>query len=126
MKFQTKEPEKKHTTATEKDKKTRLNLGTKFQCDAILEHENSKRKNADFGANLVKVLASKFDSIENKSNESNKVNLKQIMKEQSKLISNLKEQITSKDKRIQELEENIKHILCPNLEIALSMTESSA
>ena len=79
FKFQTKEPAKK--TETEKDKKTSLNLGKKYQCEAILDHENNKIRKTNYGASQVKVLASKFDSIEKKTNENSKVNLKQIMKE---------------------------------------------
>ena len=100
-------------------------MGTKFQHENAFDQENNFKRNVDYGSNIVRGLACKFDSIEKKNIGCTRTNLKQISKEQAKLISNLKDQVVSKEKRIQELENKIKLLMSPN-EIKISMNESSA
>ena len=112
-------------TATEKDMKTSLNLGTKFQQmqqkflgetwnypDIDLDDIYSVKD--DSGSKSVKTLSSKFDFQETKEVEEDKTNLKRVVKEQKKLISNLKDQVEVKDRRIQELEAKVKLLATNN------------
>lgn len=117
-------------TATEKDLKTSLNLGTKFQqIQGNIGHNchnhSDNETRAEYGSNIVAELTSKFDSIERKQNANTKANLKQVVKEQSKVISNLKDQVGRKDQRIQELEEKVKFLLSNNQTSPLSMKQTS-
>jgi phage shock protein A len=68
---------------------------------------------ADSGSKSVKTLSSKFD-FQEKEVEGDKTNLKRVVKEQKKLISNLKDQVEVKDRRIQELEAKVKLLLSNN------------
>ena len=114
-------------TATEKDIKTSLNLGTKFQqmqqkflgetCDypnIDIDLDDIYKVKVDSGSNSVKTLTSKFDFQETKEGEEDKIDLKRVVKEQKKMISNLKDQVEVKDRRIQELEAKVKHLLSNN------------
>jgi len=128
-KIQTKEFDKNNlnVTATDKDIKTSLNLGKKFQqihgnigYDCYNHSDNETK--AENGSNIVAELTSKFDSIERKENTNTKTNLKQVVKEQGKLISNLKDQVGRKDQRIRELEEKVKLLLSKNQTTAVTMS----
>ena len=68
----------------------------------------------DSGSKSVKTLTSKFDFQETKEVEDDKTNLKRVVKEQKKLISNLKDQVEVKDRRIQELEAKVKLLATNN------------
>ena len=109
-------------TATEKDIKTSLNLGTKFQqmqqkflgetCNypnIDIDLDDIYKAKVDSGFNSVKTLSSKFDfHQETKEGEEDETNLKRVVKKQKILISNLKDQLEVKDRRIQELEAKVK------------------
>ena len=132
IQFQTKEFDNNdlNVTATEKDIKTSLNLGTKFQqIQGNIGHNcynhSDNETRAEYGSNIVAELTSKFDSIERKENANTKANLKQVVKGQSMVISNLKDQVGRKDQRIQELEEKVKLLLSNNQTSPLSMKQTS-
>merc|ERR1712064_82539 len=94
---------------SEKDIKTSLNLG--------------KKKN-----NSVKCLTNKFDYNENKNSTKSEIDLKQVVNEQTKLISNLREQLQAKDQKIKELEANMKLLLKnipPKLDLSLELNGHS-
>ena len=112
-------------TATEKDIKTSLNLGTKFQQMQQkflgetwnypdIDLDDIYRVKVDSGSKSVKTLSSRFDFQETKEVEDDKTDLKIVVKEQKKLISNLQDQVEVKDKRIQELEAKVKLLATKN------------
>ena len=115
-------------TATEKDIKTSLNLGTKFQqmqqkflgetCNypnIDIDLDDIYKAKVDSGFNSVKTLSSKFDfHQETKEGEEDETNLKRVVKKQKILISNLKDQLEVKDRRIQELEAKVKLLATNN------------
>ena len=112
-------------TATEKDIKTSLNLGTKFQQMQQkflgetwnypdIDLDDIYRVKVDSGSKSVKILSPKFDFQETKEVEEDKTNLQRVVKEQKKLISNLQDQVEVKDRRIQELEAKVKLLATNN------------
>ena len=129
--FQTKKTENRPKNiniadiASEKDIKTSLNLGTKFQkvqkkfsdnsfLDIDLDLNTMYKASVQSGSNSVKVLTSKFDYRDNKEVEDSEVELKRVVNEQKKLISNLKDQVEVKERRIQELEMKVKLMIRNN------------
>ena len=105
---------------TEKDRKTSLNLGTKYQ------HNNNNNNNTrDVAAktatnynnlNSVKYLTNKFDYRNNNNHRSEHVTpsdteLKQLVQEQTELITNLRDKLEAKDKRIKELESKVRLLM---------------
>ena len=112
-------------TETEKDIKTSLNLGTKFQQMQQkflgetwnypdIDLDDIYRVKVDSGSKSVKTLSSRFDFQETKEVEDDKTDLKIVVKEQKKLISNLQDQVEVKDRRIQELEAKVKLLATNN------------
>jgi len=113
--------------ASEKDIKTSLNLGTKFQQvqnkfsdnsydspDINLDLNTMYKASVQSGSNSVKLLTTKFDYRDNKEVEDSEVELKRVVNEQKKLISNLKDQVEVKERRIQELEMKVKLMIRNN------------
>jgi len=111
---------------SEKDIKTSLNLGTRLQQNVGNFNSSinySKNKN-----NSVKCLTNKFDYNENKNSTKSEIDLKQVVNEQTKLISNLREQLQAKDQKIKELEANMKLLLKnipPKLDLSLELNGHS-
>ena len=114
--FQTKEseyrPKINTNTASEKDIKTNLNLGTKFQqtqkkfsgessnsSDIDIDLDNIYKSTIQSGSNSVKVLSSKFDYRDNKEVENTEAELKRVVNEQKKQICNLKDQVEKERER---------------------------
>ena len=104
-------------TALNKDVKTSLNFGTKFQdmkeelldnsrnrfYDPQLLHRNSN--------STVRSLTSKFDIKNSYETANSKEKLKRIVKDQNNLISSLNSQLEAKEKRIKELEYTLKVVI---------------
>ena len=69
--------------------------------------------NINNNLNNVRTLTNKFDNHNNCSRDLSvtEIELKQVVNEQTKLISNLKDQLHAKDKRIFELETKVKMLL---------------
>jgi len=109
---------------SEKDIKTSLNLGRLQQNVGNFNSSiNYSNKN-----NSVKCLTNKFDFNEKKNSTKSEIDLKQVVNEQTKLISNLREQLQAKDQKIKELEANMKLLLKnipPKLDLSLEMNGHS-
>ena len=76
----------------------------------------------DNNLNNVRTLTSKFDN-QNSCNRDlsvTEIGLKQVVNEQTKLISNLQDQLFAKDKRIRDLETKVK-LLLRNTKLDLSL-----
>ena len=101
---------------SEKDLKTSLNLGTKLQQNGF------NNGHTVLGEKSVTSLTNKFD-FRSKNIVTSETELKQIVNEQTKLISNLREQLEAKDKKIIELEKNVKILLenIPTTKLDLSL-----
>ena len=73
----------------------------------------------------VKSLTNKFDhhNYKESTNISSEVELKQVVNEQTKLITNLKGQLEAKDRKIKELESHLKTLLknIPTTKLDLSL-----
>jgi len=113
-------------TASEKDIKTSLNLETKFQhvqkkwsggslgsprLDLDLDLDQIYKSSIPSGASSVRSLTSRFDykdGKDNKESEEAEVELKRVVNNQFKQISNLRTQVESKERKIMELESTIK------------------
>lgn len=109
---------------TEKDMKTSLNLGTKFQevqkkwsggslktPEMEQELDYIYKTNLISGSNSVRTLSSRFDYKDNKEQEEAQEahqDLKKILNHQQKQITNLKNQVEKKDQRITALEEQVR------------------
>ena len=123
---------------TEKDRKTSLNLGTKYQHNNNNNNSSSNRSSTrDVAAktatnynnlNSVKYLTNKFDYRNNNSHRSEHVTpseteLKQLVQEQTELITNLRDKLEAKDKRIKELESKVKLLMknAPPAKLDLSL-----
>ena len=104
-----------------------MNLGTKFQQvqnkfsdnsydspDINLDLNTMYKASVQSGSNSVKLLTTKFDYRDNKEVEDSEVELKRVVNEQKKLISNLKDQVEVKERRIQELEMKVKLMIRNN------------
>ena len=104
-----------------------MNLGTKFHQvqqkfsgetsyspDIDKDLDNIYKSTVQSGSNSVKTLTSKFDYRDNKEVEETEADLKSVVKEQKKLICNLKDQVEVKDRRIKELEVKVKLLLTNN------------
>lgn len=107
-------------TATEKELKTSLNMGTKFQevqkkwsggslgSPALDQDiETLYKTSIQSGSSSVRSLSSRFDYRDNRETEETTDTLKRTVNDQAKQISNLRAQVESKDKKIQELEERV-------------------
>ena len=87
----------------EKERKTSLNLGKR---NGVLSNDNNMNNNL----NNVRTLTNKFDNRNSCSRvlSVTEIELKQVVNEQTKLISNLQNQLYAKDKRILDLETKVK------------------
>ena len=97
-------PHQKTQPKSEKDRKTSLNIGKRNEVN-----DNSTNNNL----RNVRTLTNKFD---NQVSCSKKISvseneLKQVVNEQTKLISNLQDQLFAKDKKILDLENKLKMLL---------------
>ena len=90
----------------EKERKTSLNLGKR---NGVLSNDNNMNNNL----NNVRTLTNKFDNRNSCSRvlSVTEIELKQVVNEQTKLISNLQNQLYAKDKRILDLETKVKMLL---------------
>ena len=118
---------------TEKERKTSLNIGTKYQHN----NNNNQHSTRDVAAktatnynnlNSVKYLTNKFDYRNNNNHQSELVTpsdteLKHLVQEQTELITNLRDKLEAKDKRIKELESKVKLLMknAPPAKLDLSM-----
>jgi len=113
-----------NSTARRKELKTSFNLETKLhnnKQNLHLESENFSdlqvylkkdyKSLSELGSHSVKQLTSKFDGRVENEEQISDVDLMRMIKEQSKLISNLKDQVEIKEKRIEELETALRILL---------------
>ena len=102
-----------HPHQTEKERKTSLNIGKR---NGVIDNS------MDNNLNNVRTLTSKFDNQNscNRDSSVTEIELKQVVNEQSKLISNLQDQLFAKDKRIRDLETQLK-LLLRNTKLDLSL-----
>ena len=117
---------------TEGERKTSLNIGTKYQ-----HNNNNNNSTRDVAAktatnynnlNSVKYLTNKFDYRNNNNHQSlhvtpSETELKQLVQEQTELITNLRDKLEAKDKRIKELESKVKLLMknAPPAKLDLSL-----
>jgi len=108
-------------TVTEKDLKTSQNMDTKFQQvhkkwsggslktpELDLDIEQMYKAAVPSGSSSVKSLSSRFDYKDNRDTEHSEAELKRMLNDQQKQISNLRAQVESKELRIYQLETQIK------------------
>merc|ERR1712226_77723 len=106
--------------ASEKDLKTCANIDTKFQQvqkkwsggslkspDRDLELDQLYKVSAQSGSSSVRSLTSRFDYKDNREAEEKESELKRVVNEQQKQISNLRAQVEGKDLRIAALEAQV-------------------
>merc|ERR1712037_599894 len=106
--------------ASEKDLKTCANIDTKFQQvhkkwsggslkspDRDLELDQLYKVTAQSGSSSVRSLTSRFDYKDNREAEEKESELKRVVNEQQKQISNLRAQVEGKDLRIAALEAQV-------------------
>eukprot|EP00090_Calanus_glacialis_P031332 TRINITY_DN5161_c0_g1_i1.p1 TRINITY_DN5161_c0_g1~~TRINITY_DN5161_c0_g1_i1.p1 ORF type:complete len:623 (-),score=166.62 TRINITY_DN5161_c0_g1_i1:111-1979(-) len=141
-KYQTKEseyrPKKMNDmpdAASEKDIKTSLNLGTKFQqvqkkwsggslgspC-LELDLDQIYKNTIPSGSSSVRSLTSRFDYKDNKETEETEIELKRVVNDQFKQISNLRSQVESKERKIYDLESTIKVLTRNNTPVGTPVT----
>merc|ERR1719154_701886 len=143
-KYQTKEaeyrPKKSNNVmdgATEKDIKTNINLGTKFQqvqkkwsdgslgspcLELDLDLDLIYKNTIPSGSSSVRSLTSRFDYRDNKETEETEVELKRVVNDQFKQISNLRSQVESKERKIYDLENTIKVLTRNNTPVGTPVT----
>ena len=121
--------------ASEKDIKTSLNLGTKFQqvqkkwsggslgspC-LELDLDQIYKNTIPSGSSSVRSLTSRFDYKDNKETEETEIELKRVVNDQFKQISNLRSQVESKERKIYELESTIKVLTRNNTPVGTPVT----
>jgi len=106
--------------ASEKDLKTSANMDTKFQQvqkkwsggslktpELDLDLEQIYKSTIQSGSSSVRSLSSRFDYKDNRETEQNEIDLKRMVNDQQKQISNLRAQVESKESKIHHLEKQI-------------------
>jgi len=106
--------------ASEKDLKTCANIDTKFQQvhkkwsggslkspDRDLELDQLYKVTAQSGSSSVRSLTSRFDYKDNREAEESETELKRVVNDQQKQLSNLRAQVEGKDLRIAALEAQV-------------------
>ena len=117
-------PHEESQPSYEKERKTSLNLGKR---NGVLSNDNNMNNNL----NNVRTLTNKFDNRNSCSRvlSVTEIELKQVVNEQTKLISNLQNQLYAKDKRILDLETKVKMLLrdtsSQKLDLSLELTGHS-
>merc|ERR1712062_530954 len=76
--------------------------------DRDLELDQLYKATAQSGSSSVRSLTSRFDYKDNKETEETEIELKRVVNDQFKQISNLRSQVESKERKIYELENTIK------------------